>query len=92
MRSNRRVALNKQFSLHDSVFHFAKKHPSLRMKVAVVGGGVVGLTTTLLLQQELRNAEITVLASDFDDIVSYVAAGIFRISASYSGPTEQITR
>ncbi|EFN76371.1 D-aspartate oxidase [Harpegnathos saltator] len=62
------------------------------MKVAVVGGGVVGLTTTLLLQRELRNAEMTVLASNFDDTVSHVAAGIFRVGASYSGPTEQITR
>lgn len=62
------------------------------MKVAIVGGGVVGLTTSLLLQRELRNAEVTVLASDFDDIVSHVAAGIFRVGASYSGPTEQITR
>lgn len=62
------------------------------MKVAVVGGGVVGLTTSLLLQRELRNAEVTVLAADYDDIVSYAAAGIFRVGASYSGPTEQITR
>ncbi|XP_014470496.1 PREDICTED: D-aspartate oxidase [Dinoponera quadriceps] len=62
------------------------------MKVAVVGGGVVGLTTSLLLRRELRNAEVTVLASDFDDTVSHVAAGIFRVGASYSGPTERITR
>ncbi|XP_032679414.1 D-aspartate oxidase [Odontomachus brunneus] len=62
------------------------------MKVAIVGSGVVGLTTSLLLQRELRNAEVTVLASDFDDIVSHVAAGIFRVGASYFGPTEQITR
>ncbi|XP_053971603.1 D-aspartate oxidase [Hylaeus volcanicus] len=62
------------------------------MKVAIVGGGVVGLTTALQLQQELHNAEITVFASDFDRTVSHVAAGIFRISSSYSGPTENITK
>lgn len=62
------------------------------MKVAVVGGGIVGLTTALLLQRELRNIEITILASDFDNTVSHIAAGIFRISNSYSGPNELITR
>ncbi|XP_020280030.1 D-aspartate oxidase [Pseudomyrmex gracilis] len=63
------------------------------MKVAVVGGGVVGLTTAALVQKDLfRNAEITVLASDFDDIVSYVAAGLFRVGSSFSGPTDAITR
>lgn len=62
------------------------------MKAVIVGGGVVGLTTALILQRESRNIEITVLASDFDDTVSHVAAGIFRVGASYSGPTEQITR
>lgn len=62
------------------------------MKVAIVGGGVIGLTTALQLQHELRNIEITVFASDFDNTVSHVAAGIFRVGSSYSGPTEKITR
>lgn len=62
------------------------------MKVAVIGGGIVGLTTGLRLKNELRNAEVTVFAADFDNTVSHVAAGLFRIGSSYSGPTEQITR
>lgn len=62
------------------------------MKVVVVGGGVVGLTTALLLQQDLHNADLTILASNFDDTVSHVAAGIFRVGASYCGPTKHITR
>ncbi|CAL7952135.1 unnamed protein product [Xylocopa violacea] len=62
------------------------------MKVVVIGGGIVGLTTALQLKRELRNIEVTVLASNFDDTVSHVAAGIFRIGSSYSGPTEEITR
>lgn len=62
------------------------------MKVAIVGGGIVGLTTALQLQDELRNAEVTVFASDFDNNVSHVAAGLFRIGSSYSGPTEKITK
>lgn len=62
------------------------------MKVAIVGGGVIGLTTALQLKQELRNAEITIFASNFENTVSHVAAGVFRVGTSYSGPTEQITR
>lgn len=62
------------------------------MKIAIIGGGVVGLTTALQIQRELRNAEITIFASDFHKIVSNVAAGIFRVGSSYSGPSEEITK
>ncbi|XP_034934958.1 D-aspartate oxidase [Chelonus insularis] len=62
------------------------------MKVAVVGGGIVGLTTAIELNKYLRNSDITVVAADYDDIVSYVAAGLFRVGHSYSGPTEEITK
>jgi D-aspartate oxidase len=49
------------------------------MRIAVVGSGVVGLTTALELQSEYRNAQITILADKFyKDTTSYVAAGIFR--------------
>lgn len=60
------------------------------MKVAIVGGGVVGLTTAVIAQNgSLRNADITVLASDYDDIVSHVAAGIFRVGASFGSFSEE---
>ncbi|XP_050445363.1 D-aspartate oxidase [Cataglyphis hispanica] len=60
------------------------------MKVAIVGGGVVGLTTAVIAQNGfLRNADITVLASNYDDIVSYVAAGIFRVGASFGSYNEE---
>ncbi|KAL6255013.1 hypothetical protein P5V15_013348 [Pogonomyrmex californicus] len=63
------------------------------MKIVIVGGGVVGLTTARFVQMGyFRNADITVLASDFDDIVSHVAAGIFRVGASFCGPSEMMTR
>lgn len=63
------------------------------MRVAIVGGGVVGLTTAGFVQAGyFRNADITVLASDFDDIVSHVAAGIFRVGSSFCGPSEAVTR
>jgi len=49
------------------------------MRIAVVGSGVVGLTTALELQNEYRNAKISILADKFyKETTSYVAAGIFR--------------
>lgn len=63
------------------------------MNVCVVGAGVIGLTTALELQRELRNANVTVLADRFEqDTCSDVAAGLFRPSTSFAGPTEEITR
>lgn len=60
------------------------------MKVAIVGGGVVGLTTAVIAQNgSFRNADITILASDYDNIVSHVAAGIFRVGASFSSSNEE---
>lgn len=49
------------------------------MKIAVVGSGVVGLTSALELQNEYRNANIFIIADKFfKETTSYVAAGIFR--------------
>uniref|UniRef100_A0A182QAF0 FAD dependent oxidoreductase domain-containing protein n=1 Tax=Anopheles farauti TaxID=69004 RepID=A0A182QAF0_9DIPT len=63
------------------------------MNICVVGAGVVGLSTALELQRELRNANVTVLADRFEqDTCSDVAAGLFRPGTSFSGPTEEITR
>ncbi|XP_052873045.1 D-aspartate oxidase [Anopheles cruzii] len=63
------------------------------MNVCVVGAGVVGLTTALELQRELRNANVTILADRFEkDTCSDVAAGLFRPGTSFSGCTEEITR
>uniref|UniRef100_A0A182LYE1 FAD dependent oxidoreductase domain-containing protein n=1 Tax=Anopheles culicifacies TaxID=139723 RepID=A0A182LYE1_9DIPT len=63
------------------------------MNICVVGAGVVGLTTALELQREMRNANVTVLADRFEqDTCSDVAAGLFRPGTSFSGPTEEITR
>ena len=61
--------------------------------IAVLGAGVVGLTTALELQTQFRNARITILAEKFkEDTTSFVAAGLFRPSPSFSGPNEAITR
>lgn len=64
------------------------------MKIVIVGGGVVGLTTALQLNKNscFKNSDITVVAESYDELVSYVAAGIFRVGNDYSGPTKSITR
>ena len=63
------------------------------MKIGVIGAGIIGLTTALELQEEYRNADITVVAKDFfEDTTSYVAAGIFRPGTSFAGPNEEITK
>lgn len=61
------------------------------MKVAIVGGGIVGLSTALNLQNELRDVKITIFANSFQETTSHVAAGIFRVGTLFSGPTDEIT-
>lgn len=61
------------------------------MQVAIVGGGIVGLSTALNLQNEFRDSKITIFASSFQDTTSHVAAGIFRVGTSFSGPNDEIT-
>lgn len=63
------------------------------MSFAIIGAGVVGLTTALELQKTFPNARIKLIADKFGvDTTSDVAAGIFRPGPSFSGPNEQITR
>lgn len=62
------------------------------MSFCIIGAGVVGLTTALELQAEYSTAKVTILADRFlTDTTSDVAAGIFRPSTSFAGPTEEIT-
>ncbi|XP_018329807.1 D-aspartate oxidase-like [Agrilus planipennis] len=61
-------------------------------KVGIIGAGVVGLTTALELKNQIRNAEVTIIADKFHrDTTSYVAAGLFRPGTSFRGPTEEVT-
>lgn len=47
-------------------------------KVGVVGGGVVGLTTAVKIQQQVPGVEVTLISEKFSpDLTSNVAAGIF---------------
>lgn len=62
-------------------------------KIAVLGAGVVGMTVAKILQDNLRNANISVIAEKFkEDTLSFVAAGIFRPGTSFRGPTREITK
>lgn len=62
-------------------------------RVAVVGAGVVGLTVARLVQQYLKNANVTVIADKFQqDTTSFVAAGFFRPGLSFKGPTKDVTQ
>lgn len=63
------------------------------MSFAVLGAGVVGLSTALELQKQYPNARVSIFADRFgQDTTSDVAAGIFRPGPSFSGPNESITR
>nr|CAI5819956.1 unnamed protein product [Callosobruchus analis] len=63
------------------------------LNIAVLGGGVIGLTTAIELQKLYRNANIDLIAAGFQsDTTSSVAAGLFRPGTSFCGPNEEITR
>jgi D-aspartate oxidase len=63
------------------------------LRVGVLGAGVVGVITATELQVEFPTASITIIADKFNkDTTSEVAAGIFRPSPSFTGPTPEITR
>jgi len=62
------------------------------LRVGVLGAGVVGVTTATELQAEFPTASITIIADKFNkDTTSEIAAGIFRPSPSFAGPTTEIT-
>lgn len=63
------------------------------LNIAVLGAGVVGLTTAFELKQSFRNATIDIIAENVDkDTTSAVAAGLFRPGPSFCGPSEEITK
>ncbi|KAI5644570.1 FAD dependent oxidoreductase domain-containing protein [Phthorimaea operculella] len=62
-------------------------------KIAVLGAGVVGMSVARMLQDKLKNADITIMADKFtEDTTSCVAAGIFRPGTSFRGPNKEITK
>ncbi|XP_054164554.1 D-aspartate oxidase-like [Oppia nitens] len=52
---------------------------SSKPQIGVIGGGVVGLSTALYIQQTIPSVEITVIADKFlNETLSYGAGGLFR--------------
>jgi len=63
------------------------------MHVGVIGAGIIGINTGLRIQSEFPNAQVTLIAQEFDkDTLSNGAAGIFRPGTNFEGPTPEITR
>lgn len=63
------------------------------LNIAVLGAGVVGLTTAVELQKKFRNANVEILADKFYlDTTSAVAAGLFRPGTGFIGPNQDVTR
>lgn len=51
------------------------------------------MTTAYLIKEKFRDWEIVIIADKFEtDTLSDVAAGIFRPSTSFKGPTPDITK
>ncbi|OQS03615.1 D-aspartate oxidase [Thraustotheca clavata] len=62
------------------------------MKIIVVGGGVVGLTTALSLL-EAGHRDVKIMAESFDDTTSHVAGAVWRpFALSENSSTEAIDR
>ena len=62
-------------------------------RIGVFGAGIVGLTTALELQRQIRNACITVIADKYrEETTSDASAGFFRLASYFAGPTPQITQ
>lgn len=65
----------------------------LVMRVCVLGGGVVGVTSALELLSTQPSTQLTLVAAEFcEETTSHGAAGIFRPGTSFSGPTPEVTR
>jgi len=55
----------------------------MNIKVAVIGAGVVGMSTAVVLQERIHQAEVTVIAEEFlEKTLSYGAGALFRGDAS----------
>jgi protoporphyrinogen oxidase len=56
------------------------------VKIAVIGAGIVGLSTANNIQQLIPDAKITIIADKYDkDTVSHGAGGLYR-------PTPQLIK
>ena len=64
-----------------------------KKNVCVLGAGIIGMTTAYLIKEKHSDWDVTIIADKFNDqTLSHIAAGIFRPSTSFSGPTPEITK
>ncbi|XP_017302842.1 D-aspartate oxidase-like isoform X2 [Diaphorina citri] len=62
-------------------------------KVAILGAGIIGLSTALELQRRFPNCDVTVIADKFNmDTTSDGAAGLFEPSPNFMGPDLETTK
>lgn len=62
-------------------------------KVCVLGAGIIGMTSALMVKEKHRDWNVTIIADKFnEETLSDIAAGIFRPSTSFKGPTPEITK
>ena len=61
--------------------------------VCVLGAGIVGMTTAVMVKEKHTDWDVKIIADKFEqDTLSDIAAGIFRPSTSFCGPTPEITK
>lgn len=62
-------------------------------RVGILGAGVVGLNTAIQLQKEFPTLDVTIIAEKFNqETTSDGAAGLFRPSPSFGGPSVEVTK
>lgn len=61
--------------------------------ICVLGAGIIGMTTAVMLKKKHSDWDVTIIADKFNqETLSDIAAGIFRPSTSFKGPTPEITK
>ncbi|XP_046652866.1 D-aspartate oxidase-like [Daphnia pulicaria] len=64
-----------------------------KKQICVLGAGIVGMTTAFMMKEKHTKWDVTIIADKFEqDTLSDIAAGIFRPSTSFKGPTSEITK
>ena len=66
---------------------------ALQKRVCVLGAGIIGMTSAKLLKEKHPDWRVDLVADKFNsETLSDIAAGIFRPSTSFKGPTPEITK
>ena len=64
---------------------------STKRKIAVLGAGIIGLSTAICLQEADRSLDITIIAEKFSpDVTSDIAAGFWNPEFALNTPVEKL--